>query len=79
MRIWQPPPTVQGWRASPTISWEEHTVRRFEVSRKRFRHPDAGRLDLDYIKFATADNDQQQLVVFLPADAASAAKLPDLR
>jgi transcriptional regulator with XRE-family HTH domain len=59
--------------------WEEHSVRRFEVSRKRFRHPSAGRLDLDYIKFATADNDQQQLVVFLPADAASAAKLPDLR
>jgi transcriptional regulator with XRE-family HTH domain len=59
--------------------WQEHAVRRFEVSRKHFRHPEAGRLDLDYIKLATADDDRQQLVVFLPADAASAAKLPGLR
>ena len=62
-----------------TELWEEHTVRRFEASRKRFRHPDVGRLDLDYVKLATADDDRQQLVVFLPADDASAAKLTGLR
>jgi len=68
-------------RASPKFTelWQEHAVRRFEASRKRFRHPNAGRLDLDYVKLATADNDQQQLVVFLPADEASAAKLRGLR
>jgi transcriptional regulator with XRE-family HTH domain len=59
--------------------WEEHTVRRFAASRKRFRHPDVGRLDLDYVKLATADDERQQLVVFLPADDASAAKLTGLR
>jgi transcriptional regulator with XRE-family HTH domain len=67
--------------ASPRFRelWQEHAVRRFEASRKRFRHPVAGRLDLDYIKLATTGDDRQQLVVFLPADEASAAKLPGLR
>lgn len=32
----------------------------------------------DYIKLATVDHEQQQLLVFLPADAATAAKLLDL-
>jgi hypothetical protein len=59
--------------------WEEHAVRRFEASRKRFRHPSVGRLDLDYVKLATADDDRQQLVVFLPADEATAAQLTALR
>jgi transcriptional regulator with XRE-family HTH domain len=75
------PELVDALRAtSPKFTelWEEHTVRRFEASRKRFRHPSAGRLDLDYIKLATAADDQQQLVVFLPADEASAAKLSEL-
>lgn len=54
-------------------------MRRFEVARKRFEHPEVGRIDLDYAKLVTADDDQQQLVVFLPADDASAAKLPALR
>jgi transcriptional regulator with XRE-family HTH domain len=67
--------------ASPKFNevWKEHAVRRSEASRKRFRHPSAGRIDLDYIKLSTADNDQQQLVAFLPADPDSAAKLADLR
>jgi hypothetical protein len=44
----------------------------------RFRHPDGGRLDLDYIKLASAGNSSQDLIVFLPADDISAAKLRDL-
>jgi hypothetical protein len=58
--------------------WKEHAVRRSEASRKRFRHPGAGRIDLDYIKLSAADNDQQQLVAFLPADPDSAGKLAGL-
>ncbi|HWG11906.1 MAG TPA: helix-turn-helix transcriptional regulator [Streptosporangiaceae bacterium] len=66
--------------ASPRFTelWREQDVRRFETSRKRFRHPELGRIDLDYIKLATADDDRQYLLAFLPADAASAAKLPSL-
>lgn len=61
-----------------TELWREQSVRRFESSRKRFQHPALGRLDLDYIKLATADDDRQYLLAFLPADAASAGKLPSL-
>lgn len=67
--------------ASPQFNqlWQEHVVRRFQPSRKRFRHPTAGRLDLDYVKLATADSGAQNLVVYMPADKDSAAKLPGLR
>lgn len=58
--------------------WDEHDVRPFRAARKRFRHPAAGRLDLDYVKLAAADDDQQQLIVFLPATEQDAAKLTDL-
>jgi len=63
--------------ASPKFAelWKEQTVRRFEVSHKRLRHPDLGRIELDYIKLATAHDDNQHLIAFLPSDAASAAKL----
>jgi transcriptional regulator with XRE-family HTH domain len=66
--------------ASPAFTemWEEHEVQRFDVSRKSIRHPETGMFDFDYIKLATADHEQQQLMVFLPANAATAAKLPDL-
>jgi transcriptional regulator with XRE-family HTH domain len=66
--------------ASPAFAelWREQQVRRFESSRKRFQHPELGRIDLDYVKLATADDDRQYLLAFLPADAASAAKLPGL-
>ena len=40
-----------------------------------FRHPDAGRIDLDYIKLALADNDTQDIIVFPPADGATEVKL----
>jgi hypothetical protein len=63
-------------RASPKFVevWAEQAVRRFERSRKRMRHPSLGRIDLDYVKLAAVD-DRQYLLVFLPADDASATKL----
>jgi transcriptional regulator with XRE-family HTH domain len=66
--------------ASPAFRefWSEHEVRRFQAARKRFRHPEAGRLDLDYLKLTAADDDRQQLIVFLPADQATATKLVTL-
>jgi transcriptional regulator with XRE-family HTH domain len=66
--------------ASPKFAelWETNTVSRFETSHKRFDHPEAGRLDLDYTKLAAANDDRQHLVVFLPSDPRSAEKLDRL-
>jgi transcriptional regulator with XRE-family HTH domain len=58
--------------------WEEHEVRQFRAARKRMRHPRVGRIDFDYVKLATVDDDQQQLVVLLVADPADTAKLAEL-
>lgn len=50
----------------------------FQASGKRLHHPEAGRLDFDYIKLGVADNDQLFLIVLLAADDATTAKLPSL-
>jgi transcriptional regulator with XRE-family HTH domain len=70
--------TLQAASGRFTELWRGQDVRRFESARKRFQHPGLGRIDLDYVKLATADDDRQYLLAFLPADAASAAKLPGL-
>ncbi|TQS43120.1 helix-turn-helix domain-containing protein [Cryptosporangium phraense] len=58
--------------------WDEHSIGRFESARKRLVHPRAGRVDLDYTKLTAAADDQLFLVVFLPSDDESAAKLRGL-
>jgi transcriptional regulator with XRE-family HTH domain len=65
--------------ASPQFAelWQEPPVRHFHSSRKRFRHPEAGRIDLDYIKLAS-DGDTY-LIAFLPSDAVSAERLRELQ
>ena len=67
-------------KASPKFAelWREKTVKRFETARKRFDHPRAGRLHLDYVKLAAANNQLQHVVVFLPADAPTAERLTRL-
>lgn len=66
--------------ASPKFDelWQEHGTARFRSYRKGYQHPAAGLLSLDYIKLAAADG-QQDLVVMLPADQATADKLRQLR
>jgi hypothetical protein len=66
--------------ASPKFArlWAEHEVQGFHASRKKFRHPVAGLLSLDYVKLAAASNDQQYLITILPADKATAEKLRHL-
>jgi transcriptional regulator with XRE-family HTH domain len=64
--------------ASPRFAewWrDDHSVREFTPARKAFKLPGAGALEFDYLKLATAGDEQQDLLVFLPADDASAAKL----
>lgn len=67
--------------ASPRFAglWREHGTARFRRSRKGYQHPTAGVLSLDYVKLAAADDEQQHLVVMLPADQATADKLRQLR
>jgi hypothetical protein len=66
--------------ASPTFTelWQEHGTARFRNYRKGYRHPAAGLLSLDYIKLIAASDDQQDLIVMLPADQATADKLRQL-
>ncbi|GLX52608.1 DNA-binding protein [Streptomyces hygroscopicus subsp. hygroscopicus] len=47
--------------------WSEHPVQAFRPTLKRFSHPTAGRLDLNYTKLDVADTPGQHLVVFMPA------------
>ncbi|WGL51416.1 helix-turn-helix transcriptional regulator [Nocardioides sp. BP30] len=66
---------LQAVSSTFTQLWAEQRVDRFKGSRKRFSHPRLGRLDLDYVKLAATDRDQQFLIAFVPADAESAAAL----
>jgi MmyB-like transcription regulator ligand binding domain len=44
-------------------------VRGFHSSRLRFDHPSVGPLTLDTVKLIAAEDAQQNLAVFLPADS----------
>ncbi|MEW2623849.1 helix-turn-helix transcriptional regulator [Streptomyces sp. NPDC048106] len=58
--------------------WSEHPVQAFRPTLKRFSHPTAGRLDLNYTKLDVAETPGQHLVVFMPAseeDERSLARL----
>lgn len=57
--------------------WGQHEVKDKRGGRKHLQHPQVGALRLDY-EVLTLESDEQRLVVFLPADAASAAGLHQL-
>ncbi|MFF4595918.1 helix-turn-helix transcriptional regulator [Amycolatopsis sp. NPDC001370] len=48
--------------------WAEQSVSGFSPARKELRHPRHGRVDLDCLKLMDAQNEQQSLIVFLPAE-----------
>jgi transcriptional regulator with XRE-family HTH domain len=58
---------------SPEFSrmWRGYGVARFRSSTVSMHHPRFGALVFNHIKLATADNEGQQLVVWLPANAAT--------
>jgi len=58
--------------------WGRHAVADFQSTRRVFNHPRVGRLVLDYVKLAAADAPDITLFTCLPADAATAGKLPAL-
>ncbi|WP_051798268.1 helix-turn-helix transcriptional regulator [Streptomyces sp. NRRL S-337] len=58
--------------------WATHDVADFRPARREFDHPSLGRLTFDYVKLAAVDAPGVTLVSCLPADAATAARLPEL-
>jgi hypothetical protein len=46
--------------------WESHAIRQFRSSEVMIEHPTAGPLYFNFTKLATADDESQQLVVYLP-------------
>lgn len=66
--------------ASPAFAtmWSQHPIQAFTPSTKKFRHPSAGRIDLNYAKLTVAEEPGQHLLVFLPATAGDARALARL-
>lgn len=60
-----------------TEIWGHSEVRSFESARKRLRTAEGHSLELDYLKLAALPDNRQQLVVFLPADEATRARLQE--
>lgn len=61
-----------------TTWWEDQPVAEFTSNRRVFDHPEVGELTFDYVKLAAMDQRGHKLFVCMPADAATAAKLPTL-
>jgi hypothetical protein len=64
-------PEFRGW-------WDRYDIAAFSSSRRQFNHPRLGLLNLDYAKLAALDAPGIKLFTCLPADAATALKLPQL-
>jgi transcriptional regulator with XRE-family HTH domain len=58
--------------------WDARPVERKGSGMKRLLHPEVGELRLSFETMQLADADDQRLVVYLPADAATAACLDQL-
>lgn len=58
--------------------WERHDVAGYQPVRKEFEHPRVGRLALRQSKLIVADTPELQVVVRLPADDLTKAKLTKL-
>lgn len=61
-----------------TTIWNSYVVKHFEVSRVAFRLPGLPRLEFDFIKLMTADDESQQLVTYTPATEETRGALPAL-
>ncbi|WP_211658630.1 helix-turn-helix transcriptional regulator [Phytoactinopolyspora halophila] len=59
--------------------WDEHDVRVNGRGRKRLRHPEAGRIDIDFDALTPLDDRDQRLVVYRAADDASQTALDTIR
>jgi transcriptional regulator with XRE-family HTH domain len=58
--------------------WDSYVVKRFEASRVAFRLAGFDRLEFDFIKLWTADDESQQLVTYIPVTGETKASLTKL-
>jgi transcriptional regulator with XRE-family HTH domain len=58
--------------------WDSYVVKRFEASRVAFRLPGFERLEFDFIKLWTADDESQQLVTYTPVTEQTKSVLSKL-
>lgn len=58
-----------------TDIWASYVVKHFEASHVAFHNDLAGRLEFDFIKLMTADDDRQQLVTYIPSNEETKAAL----
>ncbi|MEV6609592.1 helix-turn-helix transcriptional regulator [Kutzneria sp. NPDC051319] len=67
-------------RVSPEFRewWDLHAIEGFRSARHRFDHPRLGRLTVDYVRLAALDTPGVKLFTCVPADAATAEKMPGL-
>lgn len=58
--------------------WRKHDVREKTSGVKAFHHPDVGLLQLRYEPLCAGEESDQRLVIYIPEDPDSAAKLEQL-
>ena len=58
--------------------WEEYPVRYFRPAKIRIAHPQAGRITLEMFQLRLEDDPGQLMVMQIPADAASRARIASL-
>jgi transcriptional regulator with XRE-family HTH domain len=61
-----------------TRRWDARPVERKTSGTKRLLHPEVGALTVEFETMQLADRDDQRLVVYLPADEATAAAIDQL-
>lgn len=58
--------------------WKKHAVREKTSGIKAFQHPDVGLLHLRYEPLSAAEDSDQRLIIYIPTDAESTARLESL-
>jgi len=64
-------------QASPDFAaiWARQDMRARKEGLTRYQHPQLGRFDLDYTAFQVAEQPSLHLILYMPADGRSEAKL----
>ncbi len=55
--------------------WRDHDIRSHDEGTKEIRHPQAGRIALEYSAFSVTGRPDLSLVIFTPASAADRTRI----
>ncbi|MEX0762787.1 MAG: helix-turn-helix transcriptional regulator [Dehalococcoidia bacterium] len=66
--------------ASPEFAqaWNEHQIKRFSSRERTFHHPDAGDLTFEHHRLIPSDLPDVHVVIYIPIDAGTRAKMQQL-